>query len=61
VLEGFKVYHPFPQLAQWPYIYNNILGVNFNAIWTQQTSVADGVKKIQDETTSYLQDQGVLS
>jgi multiple sugar transport system substrate-binding protein len=60
VLEGFKVYHPFPQLTQWPYMYNNILGVNFNSIWTQQLSVADGCAEIQKEVTDYLKDQGVL-
>jgi len=60
VLEGFKVYHPFPSLTQWPYVYNNILGVDFNSIWTQQTSVEDGIKQMQQETEDYLKDQGVL-
>jgi ABC-type glycerol-3-phosphate transport system substrate-binding protein len=60
VLEGFKVYHPFPSLTQWPYMYGNILGVNFNSIWTKQLSVADGLKQMDEEMTTYLQDQGVI-
>jgi ABC-type glycerol-3-phosphate transport system substrate-binding protein len=60
VLEGFKVYHPFPNLTQWPYMYNNILGVDFNSIWTQQTSVEDGLKQMDQEMTDYLKDQGVI-
>lgn len=60
VLEGFKVYHPFPALTQWPYMYNNIIGVNFNSIWTQQTSVADGLTQMDQEMTDYLTDEGVI-
>ena len=61
VLEGFKVYHPFPNLTQWPYMYLNILGVNFNSIWTQQMSVADGLAQmIRTSDQQYLQDQGVI-
>jgi len=60
VLEGFKVYHPFPSLTQWPYMYLNILGVDFNSIWTQQLSVADGLAQMDEEMTTYLQDQGVI-
>ena len=60
VLEGFKVYHPFPNLTQWPYMYLNILGVNFNSIWTQQLSVADGLAQMDQEMTAYLQDEGVI-
>jgi len=61
VFEGFKVYHPLPQLVQWPYMYNNILGVDLNSIWTQQTSVDDGIAQIQQEMTDYLTDEGVIS
>jgi ABC-type glycerol-3-phosphate transport system substrate-binding protein len=61
VFEGFKVYHPLPQLTQWPYMYLNIMGVNFNSIWTEQTSVEDGVQQIQQEMTDYLTDEGVIS
>ena len=60
MLEGFKVYHPFPSLTQWPYMYGNILGVNFNSIWTKQLSVADGLAQMDEEMTTYLQDQGVI-
>jgi multiple sugar transport system substrate-binding protein len=60
VFEGFKVYHPFPNLTQWPYMYNNIVGVNFNSIWTQQTSVEDGLKQMNQEMTDYLTDEGVI-
>jgi ABC-type glycerol-3-phosphate transport system substrate-binding protein len=60
VLEGFKVYHPFPSLTQWPYMYLNILGVNFNSIWTQQMNVADGLAQMDEEMTTYLQDEGVI-
>ena len=60
VLEGFKVYHPFPNLTQWPYMYLNILGVDFNSIWTQQLSVADGLAQMDQEMTAYLQDEGVI-
>lgn len=60
VLEGFKVYHPFPNLTQWPYMYLNILGVDFNSIWTQQLSVADELAQMDQEMTTYLQDQGVI-
>jgi multiple sugar transport system substrate-binding protein len=60
VLEGFKVYHPFPNLTQWPYMYLNILGVDFNSIWTQQVSVADGLAQMDEEMTTYLQDEGVI-
>jgi ABC-type glycerol-3-phosphate transport system substrate-binding protein len=60
VLEGFKVYHPLPNLVQFPYLWGEVLGVNLNAIWTQQVSVADGLANAQDEATSYLEDQGVI-
>jgi len=60
VLEGFKVYHPLPNLTQFPYLWSEVMGVNLNAIWTQQMSVADGLKQMQDDATSYLQDQGVI-
>jgi ABC-type glycerol-3-phosphate transport system substrate-binding protein len=60
VLEGFKVYHPFPSLTQWPYMWGNILGVNLNSVWTQQMSVEDGLNQIQQEATDYLKDQGVI-
>jgi multiple sugar transport system substrate-binding protein len=60
VFEGFKVYHPLPQLTQWPYMYLNIMGVDFNSIWTEQVSVEEGVQQIQDEMTEYLTDEGVI-
>jgi ABC-type glycerol-3-phosphate transport system substrate-binding protein len=60
VFEGFKVYHPLPQLTQWPYMYGNFMGVNFNSIWTEQVSVADGLAQMQQEMTDYLTDEGVI-
>ncbi len=60
VFEGFKVYHALPALTQWPYIWGNIIGVNLNSVWTQQLSVEEGVKQIQEEVTEYLTDEGVI-
>jgi hypothetical protein len=41
-------------------MYNNIVGVDFNSIWTQQTSVEDGLKQMDQEMTDYLKDQDVI-
>ncbi len=32
-----------------------------SAIWSKQVDIPSGLKKTNDEITSYLQDQGVIS
>lgn len=60
LLEGFKVYHPLPRFVQWNYVLNDILGANFNAIWTRQIGIKEGLDKAQKEVEDYLKEQGVL-
>src|SRR5262249_13123472 len=60
VFEGFKVYHPLPQLEQWPYMYSNIIAPDFSSLWTKQTSVDDGLKQMDKEMTDYLTQEGVI-
>jgi ABC-type glycerol-3-phosphate transport system substrate-binding protein len=61
VLNGFNVLHLLPRIVEWPYIASSILDPNMSGIWSKQVSVADGLKKANDETANYLKDQGVLS
>jgi ABC-type glycerol-3-phosphate transport system substrate-binding protein len=60
VLNGFNVLHLLPRIVEFGYIASSILDPNMSSIWSKQVSVADGLKKANDETSNYLKDQGVL-
>jgi ABC-type glycerol-3-phosphate transport system substrate-binding protein len=60
VLNGFNVLHLVPRITEWSYISGSILDPDMSTIWSKQASVADGLKKANDEITNYLKDQGVL-
>jgi len=60
VLNGFNVLHLVPRINEWSYISGSILDPDMSTIWSKQASVADGLKKANDEITNYLKDQGVL-
>jgi hypothetical protein len=60
VLNGFNVLHLVPRINEWAYISGSILDPDMSTIWSKQASVADGLKKANDEITNYLKDQGVL-
>lgn len=60
VLEGFKVYHAVPAIAEWSYINSSIVNPEVGGIWTKQHGVEEGLKKVNDQTIEYLKDQGVL-
>ncbi|MBV9544463.1 MAG: extracellular solute-binding protein [Chloroflexi bacterium] len=60
VLNGFNVLHLVPRIPEWSYISGSILDPDMSAIWSKQVSVADGLKKANDEIVNYLKDQGVL-
>ncbi len=61
VLNGFNLLHRLPRLTEWGYINDSIANPDFSSIWSKQLSVADGLKKANQETIDYLKDQGVLS
>jgi len=61
VLNGFNVLHLLPRITEWSYIASSIMDPNFSGVWSKQVSVADGLKKANDETANYLKDQGVIS
>jgi ABC-type glycerol-3-phosphate transport system substrate-binding protein len=61
VLNGFNVLHLVPRINEWSYISASILDPDMSTIWSKQASVADGLKKANDEITNYLKDQGVIS
>jgi ABC-type glycerol-3-phosphate transport system substrate-binding protein len=60
LLDGFKIYHRLPDLAEWPYVNDSIANPVINKIWTKQSSVVDAMKQVDKETVDYLKDQGVL-
>ena len=60
MLEGFKVYHGVPGIAEFAYIYSDIVNPEVGAIWSKQYSVKDGLKRVDDQTMKYLKDQGVI-
>lgn len=60
LLEGFKLYHPLPQISQWSFLFTDIVGANAGAVWTGQVSVEEGLKAMQDEATEYLTEEGVI-
>jgi ABC-type glycerol-3-phosphate transport system substrate-binding protein len=61
VLNGFNSLHRLPTIVEWPYLNNSIANPDISAIWSKQLSVADGLKKTNQEMIDYLKDQGVLS
>lgn len=61
VLNGFSALHRLPTLVEWPYINDSIANPDISSIWSKQLSVADGLKKTNQEAVDYLKDQGVLS
>ena len=60
MLEGFKVYHSLPPLAEMSYIYNSIVNPEVGGIWSKQYTVKDGLKRVDDQIKQYLKDQGVI-
>jgi multiple sugar transport system substrate-binding protein len=60
LLEGFKLYVTPPKLAEWGYINSSIVNPEVGGVWTKQQSVEEGLKKVDQQTTEYLKDQGVI-
>ena len=52
--------HPWPQLPQFNYVWNNTIADHTSAIWTGQEDVKTGLSKATSEGIQYLKDQGVL-
>jgi ABC-type glycerol-3-phosphate transport system substrate-binding protein len=61
LLKGLQQYHALPDTTADDYIINNIVSPDVNAIWAGQTDVKSGLQKTDSETTSYLQEKGILS
>jgi ABC-type glycerol-3-phosphate transport system substrate-binding protein len=60
MLEGFKVYHGVPGLAEFAYIWADIINPEMGAVWSKQRGVQDGGKRIDEQSMKYLKDQGVI-
>jgi multiple sugar transport system substrate-binding protein len=61
LLKGLQQYHALPDTTADDYIINNLLSPDVNSIWAGQTDVKSGLQKADSETTSYLQEKGILS
>lgn len=60
MLNGFKVYHSTPAIAEFSYIDADIVNPDIGGIWSKQSSVKDGLAKVDKEALAYLKDQGVV-
>ena len=61
LLKGLQQYHALPDTTADDYVINNVLSPDVNGIWAGQTDVKSGLQKADSETTSYLQEKGILT
>lgn len=60
MLNGFKVYHGTPAIAEFLYIDSDIANPDIGGIWSKQSTVKDGLAKVDKEALAYLKDQGIV-
>lgn len=61
LMRGYELYHPLPQLNETLAIIFGVAGPHLNAIFAGETPVADGLAAIDQEITTMLTENGVLS
>jgi ABC-type glycerol-3-phosphate transport system substrate-binding protein len=60
MLQGFKNYHPFPELEGYGYINASILPPNLQNAWLGTVSAKEALDKATEEAIKYLEDQGEI-